>query len=75
MVTSVTKGRTQTLPKLRLLKPTDMTILWKALDEHFLISVSIQPISGGKMNFSEFFSKISVLIQYMRNGLNTAGCP
>jgi hypothetical protein len=34
MVTSVTKGGTQKLAKkLRLSKPTDMTIHWKALEE------------------------------------------
>jgi mannitol-1-phosphate/altronate dehydrogenase len=38
MVTSVTKGGTQKMPKeFRLSKPTDMTIHWKALEEHFLM--------------------------------------
>jgi hypothetical protein len=38
MVTSATKGGTQKFPKkLRLSKPTDMTIHWKALGEHFLM--------------------------------------
>jgi hypothetical protein len=38
MVTSVSKGGTQKLPKnLRLSKRTDMTIHWKALEEHFLM--------------------------------------
>jgi hypothetical protein len=36
MVTSVTEGGTQKLPK-RLSKHTDMTIHWKALEEHFLL--------------------------------------
>jgi hypothetical protein len=35
---SVTKARHRNCPKnLRLSKPTDMTILWKALEEHFLM--------------------------------------
>jgi hypothetical protein len=36
MVTSVTEGGAQKLPKknLRLSKPTDMTIHWKSLEEH-----------------------------------------
>jgi hypothetical protein len=39
MVTnSVTKGGTQKLPKnVELSKPTDTTIHWKALEEHFLM--------------------------------------
>jgi hypothetical protein len=39
MVTFVTKG-IQKLPcpnNLRLLKPVDMTNLWKALEEHFMM--------------------------------------
>jgi hypothetical protein len=51
---------------LRLSKYIDMTIHWKALEEHFLTGplvfnyFSIQPFSGKK--FSEFFSnKTSVL--------------
>jgi hypothetical protein len=36
MATSGTKGGTQKLPQI-LLKPTDMTIHWKALEEHFLM--------------------------------------
>jgi hypothetical protein len=38
-------------PKLRLSKHTDMTIYWKALEEHLLIvqfSFLIQPFSGEK---------------------------
>jgi hypothetical protein len=40
-VTSVTEGGTQKLPTkvLKLLKHTDMTIHWKALEKHFLIMV------------------------------------
>jgi hypothetical protein len=37
-ICKMSKGRTPKLPKtLRLLKPTDMTIHWKALEEHFLM--------------------------------------
>jgi hypothetical protein len=54
--TSVTKGLTQKLPKkLRLSKPTDMTIHWKALEEHFLMV----PLVFMENAFSEFFSKKS----------------
>jgi hypothetical protein len=43
MVTSVTKRETQKVPKkLWFLKPTtDMTIHWKALEEHFLMLPSV----------------------------------
>jgi hypothetical protein len=45
MVTSVTKGGTQKFSQnLRLLKPTDMTSHWKALDvDDGTINFSIQP--------------------------------
>jgi hypothetical protein len=56
VVTSVTKGGTQKLSKkFRLLKPTDMTIRWKALEEHFLMVPSDSTI------FGIFLKKISVL--------------
>jgi hypothetical protein len=42
MATSFTEGATHKLPKEFLLKPTDMTIHWKALEEHFLMVPSIQ---------------------------------
>jgi hypothetical protein len=44
---------------LRLSKPTDMTIHWKCLEEHFLMAPSMESA------FSEFFfsKKTSVLIQ------------
>jgi hypothetical protein len=49
MATSVTKGGTQKLPKyLRSSKPTDMTIHWKALEEHFLTVPFIVVFWGGK---------------------------
>jgi hypothetical protein len=37
MVTSVTKDETQKLPTKRLPEHTNMTIHWKALEEHFLM--------------------------------------
>jgi hypothetical protein len=38
MVTSITEGGTQKLPKrVRLSKHTDVTIHWKALEKHFLM--------------------------------------
>jgi hypothetical protein len=41
------KGRIHTrfVQNLRLSETTDMSILWKALEEHFVISFSIQPQS------------------------------
>jgi hypothetical protein len=58
MVTSATKTGTQKLPKinLRLSAHTDMTIHWKALEEHFLmvpLVVLIRPITEENA-FSEF---------------------
>jgi hypothetical protein len=47
MATSVTQGqRMQKLPK-KFEKPTDMTIHWKALEEHFLMVLFL----GGKCIF------------------------
>jgi hypothetical protein len=47
MVTSIAKGGTQKSP-LRLSKPTDMIIYWKALEEHFLtVTLWGQKDSGG----------------------------
>jgi hypothetical protein len=62
MLTFDTKGRdTEIAPKnIRLLKPTDMTIHWKALKEHFAmvpLVFAIHPFFGDKNEFSEFFSK------------------
>jgi hypothetical protein len=53
MATSVTEGGTQKLPKqnLRLPKPTDMTIHWKALEEQFRFN----HVRGNAFSF--FFSK------------------
>jgi hypothetical protein len=52
MATSITKGGTQKLPKnLRLLKHTDMTIHWEAL-EHLLVVPFF-----GENAFSEFTPK------------------
>jgi hypothetical protein len=47
---------------LRLLKPTDMTIHWKALEEHFLmVPLFCSVLPFGSDAFSDFFSpKISV---------------
>jgi hypothetical protein len=59
MVTSVTKGGTQKLPQnLRLYKPTDMTIHWQAIEEHFLMVPLVfrQHHFQRKNAFSEFFS-------------------
>jgi hypothetical protein len=57
MATSVTRGGTQKLPKyFRLSKYTNMTIHWKALQEHYgTISLSSQPFFGKMclLNFSE----------------------
>jgi hypothetical protein len=61
MVTSVTKGGgTQKLPKQllkKLSKHTDMTIYWKALEEHFLMVPLVFQFIFGENAFSEFFSK------------------
>jgi hypothetical protein len=60
MVTSVTKGGTQKLPQnVRLSKQTDMTIHWKALEEHFMMVPFIFRFNHflGKNTFSEFFSQ------------------
>jgi hypothetical protein len=59
-VTSDNKGGTQKLPnKFRLSKHTDMTIHWKALEEHFLMVPLLFRFSHfqGENPFSEFFSK------------------
>jgi hypothetical protein len=67
MVTSVTKaGGTQKLPKgikSPLLKPTDMTIHWKALEEHFLMVPLVFRFTHfrGEMHFLNF--SISVLTE------------
>jgi hypothetical protein len=64
MVSSVTKGRThgdfyhqgqdtEFAKKLRVSKHTDMTIHWKALEEHFLMVPLDSSIFGDA--FSEFF--------------------
>jgi pyridoxine/pyridoxamine 5'-phosphate oxidase len=37
MVTYVTNGGTQKLHHIKIVKPADMTIHWKALEEHFLM--------------------------------------
>jgi hypothetical protein len=62
MVTSVTKGGTQKLPKnlLRLSEITDMTIHWKALQVHFLLVhlVFDSTIFGDKFIFWIFLKKI-----------------
>jgi hypothetical protein len=60
---SVTKGGTHKLPKAFKIVETDMTIHWKALEEHVLI-VPIVFLSShfwGTNAFSEFFQKTSVL--------------
>jgi hypothetical protein len=52
-VTSVTKGETQ-----RLSKPIDMTIHWKALEEHFLrIPLVFGFKFGGNTHFLNFSKK------------------
>jgi hypothetical protein len=51
MVTSVDKGGTHKLTK-EFLELTDMTIHWKALEEHFLmVPFLIQPFLAGKCIF------------------------
>jgi hypothetical protein len=56
---------TQKLPqKFKIVeKYTDMTIHWKALEEHFLMVplVSIRSLSGGKCIFHIFIKKIQSL--------------
>jgi hypothetical protein len=56
LVTSVTEGRTQKLPKnvLRVSKHTDMTIHWKGLEEHFLM---VPLVFRGKSIFRIFLRK------------------
>jgi hypothetical protein len=58
MVTSVANGGTQKLP---MSEPTNMTIHWKALEEHFLMVPSVSRFKhffGGKC-FYEFLIKKS----------------
>jgi hypothetical protein len=63
MVTSVAKGGTAKLPKqLRLSKPTDMTIHWKALVNFLMVSFSIQPFSG-KRHFLDLSQKPQSLVK------------
>jgi hypothetical protein len=56
---SPTVGHRNCPKNLRLSKHTDMTIHWKAIEEHFLIvyTISIHPFSG-ENPFSEFYPKI-----------------
>jgi hypothetical protein len=65
MVTSVTKGGTQKLPtNLRLSKHTDMTIHWKALEEHLLmepLSFSIH-LSLKELSLFKKLTKAKVLL-------------
>jgi hypothetical protein len=57
----MTKGKTQ---KLRLSKPTDMTIHWKATEEHFLMEPLVFRFNPFLGNFSEFLSKnISAVVK------------
>jgi hypothetical protein len=58
MVTSVTKVGcdTEIAKELRLLKPTNLTIHWKALEEHFLMVPLVFHFI-----FCEFYQKTSVL--------------
>jgi hypothetical protein len=57
MVTSVTKGGTQNLPKKLEIAETyaDMTIHWNFL--MVALVLSIQPFLGGKMHFLNFSQK------------------
>jgi RNAse (barnase) inhibitor barstar len=60
MMTSVAKGGTEKLRQnLRLSKHTDLTIHWKALEEHFLmVPLDFRFNHFQEKNaFSEFFSK------------------
>jgi hypothetical protein len=61
MATSVTKDMTQKLSNKY--KPTDMTIHWKALEEHFLMVPFVFRFNNfqGKMHFLNFSKKNSVL--------------
>jgi hypothetical protein len=77
MATSVTKGGTQKLPGpkiLRLSKPTDMSIHWKALEEHFLMLSSVFRFNHiwGEKAFSEFFSKIPSLFRKLQKVMKLA---
>jgi hypothetical protein len=58
--TSVTKSGTQKLPQIvRLLKHTDMTIHWKALEEHFPM---VPTIFRERIHFLNFPQTTSVLL-------------
>jgi hypothetical protein len=48
---------------LRMSKPTDMTIHWKALDEHFMMLTLVFRFNHfwGEMHFLTFSQKTSVL--------------
>jgi hypothetical protein len=48
------------MKNLRLSKHTDMTIHWKAFEEHFLM---VPLVFLGKIHFLNFSQKISVLIR------------
>jgi hypothetical protein len=52
--------------KGRLSKPTDMTIHWKALEEHFLMVPLVFRFNNFQVKnaFSEFFSKLMVFQDY-----------
>jgi hypothetical protein len=68
MVTSVNKAAIQKCPKhLRLSKHIDMTIHWKALEEHFLVASLVFRFNyfWGKMHFLDFSQKTSVLKELM----------
>jgi hypothetical protein len=66
-VTSVTKGMEHRFcpTNFRLSKHTDMTIHWKALDEHFLMYNYFfnSTIFGEKMHFLNFSQKPQPLIK------------
>jgi hypothetical protein len=60
MVIYVTNSRTVKLPKyLRLVKPTNITIHWKALEEHFLMVPLVFRFNHfhGKIHFQNFSQK------------------
>jgi hypothetical protein len=77
-LTSVTNGRKQKLPQnLRLSKPTDRTIPWKAIEgilSDDTISFSTQIIFGGKMHFLNFSKKNLKGLQDLVSGRESICC-
>jgi hypothetical protein len=76
MATSVIKGGTHNSPQnLRLSKPNDMTIQWKALEEYFLMQplVFLFKRLPWKNSFSTFWD-LKVLAKQLKNSKTVPLC-